>query len=163
GHRYCGFRRIPTIDAIILARAEVVLLTPFDGTATQALRVDLYVLHCGADFCGIGGPNPALWAWFWHPSAHPPFAPSLGRLAHISFFCFVHDLLVDGQVGPRVPRFLKKRIRADHVEFPILEARQFALGLDVRPGDVVAVPTQPAQRFERLYLGDPRSPREYPV
>src|SRR5262249_56764320 len=118
GHRYRRFRRIPTIDAIILARAEVVLLTPFDGTATQALRVDLYVLHCGADFCGIGGPTRALWHGLHHPSPRPTFGPLLGRVAHIFFFFFVHHFLVGGQGGATGTRFLKKRIRAARAEIP---------------------------------------------
>src|SRR5262249_10740408 len=79
-------RRIPTIDAIILARAEVVLLTPFDGTATQALRVDLYVLHCGADFCGIGGANRPFEAGFLHPPPPPTLRAPPRRMAPISFF-----------------------------------------------------------------------------
>ena len=43
---------------------------------------------------------------------------------------------------------LEQGVGADDVELRVLEARQFALGLDVRPGDVVALPAEPAQGLE---------------
>src|SRR5262249_58019133 len=96
-HRYRGFRRIPTIDAIILTRAEMVLLAPLDRPAAQALAIDLYILHCAADFRGIGGPTPALVVRFEHQAAGPP----LGRLVvaepYVSLFFFSHDLRFDAE------------------------------------------------------------------
>src|SRR5262249_53538065 len=109
-----------------------------------------------------GQPPPFSTASRTSPPTHPSVICS-ARQRPIPFFSSSPICFLMGRSGPQSQRFRKNEYPPPHVEFPILEARQFALGLDVRPGDVVAVPTQPAQRFERLYLGDPRSPREYPV
>src|ERR671931_2020677 len=98
GHRDRRLRGVPTINAIILAGAEVVLLAPFDRPAAQALGVDLYALHRSADFCGVGRPARGFEHGFEHQSADPAFRELLGRISHISLFRFVDDLLVDGQV-----------------------------------------------------------------
>src|SRR5215471_5973397 len=40
-----GLGRVPVIDAIVLATAEVVGLAPLDRAAAQALRIDLHGLE----------------------------------------------------------------------------------------------------------------------
>src|SRR5262245_48544760 len=50
------FRSVPLVHAIELARAEVVVLGPFDRTAAQTFGVDLHGLHRGCDRCGRCGP-----------------------------------------------------------------------------------------------------------
>src|SRR5262249_2596008 len=133
------FRGVPAIDAVILTCSEVVVLAPLDRPATQSLRIDFHVFHGRADLRGVGRPTAGLEHGFEYQSADPAFRHLLGRIAYVRFFRFLYDLLVDGQI------VLKQGIRADDIEFSILEARQFALGLDVRPGDVIALPAEPAQ------------------
>src|SRR5215207_8994362 len=52
--------RIPLVDAVILARAEVVVLGPLDRTAAQALGVDLEVGHGGRELFGARRPARRL-------------------------------------------------------------------------------------------------------
>src|SRR5262245_52993623 len=47
--------RIPAIDAVVLARAEVVVFGPLDGAAAQTLGVDLEVGHGRGELLARGG------------------------------------------------------------------------------------------------------------
>src|SRR4029079_10681196 len=71
---------VPTVDAIILLGAEMVVLGPFDRAAAQALEIDLEVLHRRLHLGGSGLRTSAPERRLDHHAGDPAFGHLIGRI-----------------------------------------------------------------------------------
>src|SRR5947209_4618273 len=81
----------------------------------------------------------------------------LGGVARAALLHLLDDFPVHREI------VLEQRVGTDDVESGVLDTRQLAFGLDMRPGDVIARPREAPQRFECPHLRHPRRPREHPA
>src|SRR5262245_45276571 len=93
-----GFRGVPAVDAIVLARTEMILPGPFDGAAAQALGVDLHGFQRAADLSRVGRPAGALERSLDDHAGNPALRHLVARIAGIGLPGRIRDLAMDRQV-----------------------------------------------------------------
>src|SRR5450830_2091039 len=71
---------VPFVDPVVLLGTEVVVLRPFHGTATQALEIDLQVLHRSLYLSRRRGPAGTFQRGFDHHAGDPTLGHLLGRI-----------------------------------------------------------------------------------
>src|SRR6185369_7250379 len=71
---------VPLVDAVVELRAEVIVLGPYDRTATQALGVDGQVLHRAAQLGAISARAGRLQRRLDRHAADPAFGHGLARI-----------------------------------------------------------------------------------
>ena len=127
------------------------------GRRAGPCRSTLRLFIAARTFCGVAGQRGRLQRGLDHQAGDEAFGQIRGRIGQLGAMRRRADLRVDRQV------VLEQRVGADHVELAVLDAGQLLLGVEVRPGDVAAVPAQAPQGLERAHLRHPRRPRVDPV
>ena len=143
--------------AVVLPRAEVVVLGPLERPAAQPLEIHLELAHRRGDFRRGWRPAGVLERRLEHHADDIAFGEIGRRILDVATVRDRPDLGLDGQV------VLEEGVRADDVEVRILDARELLLGIEVRPSQVAALPAEPPHRLVGAHLREPGRPGPHPV